>query len=158
MASEIRDLQIAPPMAIVEAWIGGVMHGEHPGGPSARERALHLMKAYPVPADMDDPTFVTPDGPDRSMVWHRAREISNPRAMHDLQVYLHERGLCLPPDVMFAWARTSEKAQWAREIRDAVNDVIAAHIEESETLTELWEWVSEEVLRRTEVVVEARDA
>lgn len=158
MPSEIRDLQIAPPMAIVEAWIGGAMNYNMPMATSAREQALAELKAYPPPADVDDPTFVTPDGPGGAMRWHRAREISSPGAMHRMQVYLHERGLCLPPDVMFAWAQRTEKSQWAKEVQDAINEVIGDHLDECETLTDLWEWVSEEVLRRTAVLVEGRDA
>lgn len=148
----MHDLTLAPPMAIVEAWVGGVMHGQNP-----RDQALATLKAYPPPADFDDPIFVTPDGPGRTMVWHRARDISSPRAMHDLQVYLHERGLCLSPEVSFAWARTTEKNQWAKEIRDTVNEVVAECIESAETFTDLWEFVTTELERKAVVLIEARD-
>lgn len=149
----MHDPKVATPAQIVEAWCGAVMNS-----PDPHTQARNTLQAYPLPADVDDPIFVTPEGPKRGMVWHRAREISSARAMHDLQVYLHERGLCLPPEVMFAWARTTERNQWAKEIRDTVNEVIAEHIEAAETLTDLWEWVTEELLRKAGVLIEGRDA
>lgn len=150
---EPTELAVASPLQILEGWVGGVMHADRP-----HAQALATLRAYALPADVDDPIFVTPDGPNRAMVWHRAREISSPRAMHDLQVYLHEQGLCLPPEVMFAWARTTERNQWAKEIRDTVNEVIAERIETAETLTDLWEWVTGELLRKAGVLIEGRDA
>jgi hypothetical protein len=150
--SGIEDLRVAEPVEIIEAWRCGVMHmeGDH-------RAARNLVAAYPVPEEIDDPTFGTPDGPDRTWVWHRAREISNPAAMLDMQKYLHARGLCLPPEVMHAWARTTERLQWVQEITTFVEQAVRDYLETAETLTDLWAVVSEVVARKAQLLVDARD-
>ena len=139
------DLQVATPRQIVEAWAGSAMYNSKPA-----EHARTLMAAYPPPDDLVDPIFTTPEGPDREQVWHRARDITSVTAMTDLKGYLHDRGLCLPPEVGAAWSRILERQQWAQEVREEIEASITKAIELATSVFDIYEVVLRDLVDITE--------
>lgn len=117
MSPTIQEMRQAEPIDFVAAW-AHVMHN-----PSPLKHAMEITKMYPVPADISDPTFYTPEHGE--IVWHRARDISNPTAMRDLKGYLYDRGVMLPPEVSAAWAQIMEHSQWSQVVREAFEEVLA---------------------------------
>lgn len=129
------EFQEATPREIAYAWFIGVMNG------TDRAYVDNRFAAHPPPADLIDPTYTTPDGPDRAEVWHRARDIQSMSAQAKLKGYLHDRELTLPREVIDAWAVTNEHHQWAVEIRLEVESALTNNVAGARSKGELAELV-----------------
>lgn len=84
----------------------------------AAEQASYMAGAYPIPEDVWDPIFWTPDG------WHRAQDITGPDTMRQMETQLHKMGFVLPQGLVMKWEGVRERAQWATDVRTRVNDAI----------------------------------
>lgn len=142
MTEEVQQRPVATPVQICEAWNAAVMG--MPEG-KARSHAQFLERHLPWPDGMTDPIFFTPETNfegERVDVWHMARDITSPKAMEDLRVYIHSHGWSMPPELAPAWTAALERKQWAEDVRARYEELIEKYIEQVSNATELLEMVA----------------